>query len=74
MSRVRVISVGNSLGIVLPEEVIARLDVVQGDTLFLTDALDGYRLSTHDPVFEAQTVAARKIAKKRRSALRALKK
>ena len=41
----------------------------KGDTLYITETPDGYRLTPYDPAFEVQMAAARKIMKKRRAAL-----
>jgi putative addiction module antidote len=69
MIELKLTAIGNSVGVVLPKEALARLKVSKGDTLYITETPDGYRLTPHDPAFEAQMVAARKIMKKRRSAL-----
>lgn len=74
MIALKLTSIGNSLGVVLPREVTARLKIEKGDTLFLTEAADGYRLTPYDPEFESQMAVARKMMKKRRTALRALAK
>ncbi|MFG1184511.1 MULTISPECIES: AbrB/MazE/SpoVT family DNA-binding domain-containing protein [Xanthobacter] len=66
--------IGNSVGAVLPKEVLARLKVEQGDTLYLTETPDGYHLTPYEPEFEAEMEAARKIMKKRRNVLRELAK
>jgi putative addiction module antidote len=66
--------IGNSVGFVLPKEAAARLNVEKGDIVYLTEAPDGYRLSPYDPAFETQMLAAERIMKKRRNALRALAK
>lgn len=66
--------IGNSVGAVLPKEVLARLKVEQGDTLYLTETPDGYHLTPYEPEFEAQMESARKIMKKRRNVLRELAK
>ena len=66
--------IGNSLGVVLPKEAIAKLRLQKGDTLFLTESPDGFRLTSYNPEFEAQMLAARKIMKKRRVVLRKLAK
>lgn len=66
--------IGNSVGAVLPKEVLARLKVGQGDTLYLTESSDGYRLTPYDPEFEAQMDEARRIMKKRRNVLHELAK
>lgn len=67
-------AMGNSVGAVFSKEALARLKVGKGDTLFLTESPDGYRLTPYNPDFEAQMNAARAIMKKRRSALRELAK
>ena len=72
MIELKLTAIGNSVGVVLPKEALARLKVAEGDTLYITETPDGYRLTPHDPAFEAQMVAARKIMKKRRAALREL--
>lgn len=66
--------IGNSVGAVLPKEVLARLKVEQGDTLYLTETPDGYHLTPYEPEFEVQMEEARKIMKKRRNVLRELAK
>lgn len=66
--------IGNSVGVVLPKEVLARLKVEQGDTLYLTESPDGFRLTPHDPEFAAQLETARRVMKRRRAALRELAK
>jgi putative addiction module antidote len=66
--------IGNSVGVVLPKEVLARLKVEQGDTLYLTESPDGFRLTPHDPEFAEQLEAARAVMKRRRAALRELAK
>ena len=65
-------SIGNSVGVVLPKEALARLKLEKGDTVYLTEAPDGYRLTPYDPAFEEQMAEARRIMKARRAALREL--
>ena len=74
MIELKLTAVGNSLGVVLPKEALARLKLAKGDTIYLTDSPDGYRLTPYNPEFEAQMDVARKIMKKRRAALRELAK
>jgi putative addiction module antidote len=74
MIELKLTAIGNSLGVVLPKEALARLKVTKGDTLFITETPDGYRLTPYSPDFEAQMTAARKIMKRRRAALRELAK
>ena len=74
MVKLKVTTVGSSAGVVLPKEVLARLKLEKGDTLFLTEAPDGYRLTPYDPEFERQMDLARQVMRRRRNALRELAK
>ena len=74
MSVVKLTQIGNSVGVILPKEVLARLKVEKGDALYMTDAVDGITLSTYSPDFEAQMAEARRIMKKRRAVLHELAK
>lgn len=74
MHTLKITQIGNSLGVILPREVLAKLKLVKGDALHLTDAPDGLRLTPHDPAFAQQMDAARDIMKKRRAVLRELAK
>lgn len=67
-------SIGNSVGVVLPKDALARLKLEKGDVLYLTEAPDGYRLTPYNPEFDEQMAEARRIMKDRRAALRALAK
>ncbi len=66
--------VGNSVGATFPQEALTALGVHEGDTVFLTPAPDGFRLTPYDPSFERQMMLARKIMKQDRNLLRELAK
>ncbi|MEK4034599.1 AbrB/MazE/SpoVT family DNA-binding domain-containing protein [Methylocystis sp. IM3] len=70
----KVIRIGNSLGVVLPREIVADLAVEKGDRVFLTRSPEGYRLTKSDPEFERRVVLAKRIMSKRHNALRELSK
>jgi putative addiction module antidote len=70
----KVRKVGNSLGVLLPQEAAAALKVGEGDTLFLTQAKDGFRITPYDPEFERQMQVAQRVMRKNRNVLRALAK
>jgi putative addiction module antidote len=70
----KLIGIGNSVGVVLPKELLARLGVQKGDTLYAVEMPDGLRLTTADAEFEAQMKVARQIMKERRAVLRELAK
>lgn len=66
--------IGNSVGALIPQEALTALNVAEGDTLYLTKAPDGFRITPYDPVFEEQMKVAREIMKRDRNILRALAK
>jgi putative addiction module antidote len=70
----KIIRIGNSLGVVLPREIIADLNVEKGDRLYLTRSPEGYRITKSDPDFERRVALARRIMSKRHNALRELSK
>lgn len=72
---VKLIPVGNSTGVILPKDVLARLRIDRGDTLYLSEAADGsYRLTPYDPQFAEQMALAETIMREDRDILRALAK
>ena len=74
MFTLKLTQIGNSVGLILPKEVLAMLRVEKGDTLYMTEAPDGLRITPHSHEFEQQMAAARDIMKKRRAALHELAK
>ena len=74
MTTLKLTQIGNSVGIVLPKELLARLKLGKGDSVFVTEAAHGVTLTPYDPAFEAQMTAARGVMKKRRNVLRELAK
>ena len=74
MTALKLTQIGNSVGVILPKELLAKLGVGKGDTVYAIDTPDGVRLTTADPDFEVQMAVARQIMKKRRGVLRELAK
>ena len=74
MTTIKIRKVGNSLGVVLPKEMIARLRVTKGDSLFVQETVDGIRLTPYDPEFQQQLEIAKMVMREDRDALRALSK
>ncbi|NWG31361.1 MAG: AbrB/MazE/SpoVT family DNA-binding domain-containing protein [Rhodocyclaceae bacterium] len=66
--------IGNSVGVILPKEALAALQVGKGDSIFLTESPDGYRITSYDPEFAQQMSVAEDIMKRRRNVLRELAK
>ena len=74
MNTLKLAQIGNSVGVILPKELLAKLGVGKGDTIYAIDTPDGVRLTTADPAFEAQMDVARRIMKESRAVLRELAK
>ena len=75
MSALKITQIGNSVGVILPKEILAKMNLEKGDTVYLTEAANGgFNLSPYDDEFERQMEAARRIMKKRRNVLRELAK
>jgi putative addiction module antidote len=74
MHVLKLTQIGNSIGVILPKEVLANLKLGKGESLFLTETPEGYVVTPNDPVFEQQMSEAQRIMKKRRAALRELAK
>lgn len=74
MLALKLTAVGNSVGLVLPKEALSRLKVGKGDTVYLTESPEGFKITPYDPAFERQMEAADRVMKTRRNALRALAK
>lgn len=68
----KITSVGNSAGVILPKELLEKLRVSKGDTLFVTETPNGVELSPHDEQFARQMELAEKIMREDRDVLRKL--
>lgn len=74
MVKLKLTTIGSSVGVILPKEALARMKVGKGDSIFLTEEKDGFRVTPFDPEFERTMASARKVMKRRRNALRELAK
>lgn len=72
--RLKVTTVGNSTGVVLPKDLLTKLRVGKGDSLYATELPDGVKLTPYDEEFERQMGIAEDIMRKRRNLLRELAK
>lgn len=66
--------IGNSVGVILPKEVLARLKLEKGDVVHLTETPDGFALTPYDPAFEEQLAIGREFMREYRDTFRALAK
>lgn len=74
MSALKLTQIGNSVGVILPKEVLARLKVEKGDTLFLTEAANGVMLTPYDPDLEEQLKLGREFMREFRDTFHQLAK
>jgi putative addiction module antidote len=74
MIKVKVTPIGNSMGILLPKEALAKLKTGKGETLYLVDSPEGLLITPYQQNFEQQMKAAEKVMKKYRNALHELAK
>lgn len=70
--KLKITAIGNSAGIILPKELLARLRVGKGDELFAIETPDGVRLTAFDPELAAQMEMAEGIMREDRDVLHKL--
>ena len=74
MTALKITSVGNSAGVLLPKELLTKLRVGKGDLLHVVETPNGIELTPYDPEFDAQMSVAEKIMREDRDILRKLAK
>ena len=72
MGVLKLTTVGNSVGIILPKEILERLRVQKGDSLYVVETKQGIELTPYNPEFAAQMEAAERVMREDRDALRRL--
>ena len=70
--KLKITTIGNSAGVILPRELLARLRMEKGDELFALETPDGIRLTTYDPALAKQMEVAEAVMRKRRTLLHKL--
>ncbi len=70
--KLKITSIGNSAGVILPKELLARLRLEKGDELYAIETPDGMRLTAFDPTLAQQMEVAETVMRKRRSLLNKL--
>lgn len=70
--KLKVTTIGNSAGVILPKELLARLRLEKGDELFALETPDGIKLTTYDPELAKQMEVAESVMRKDRNVLRKL--
>lgn len=74
MHSLKLTQIGNSVGVILPKEILARLKLEKGDTVFVTDSPDGLRITPYDPSLAEQIEAGREFMRDFRDTFRELAK
>jgi putative addiction module antidote len=72
--KVKLTQIGNSVGLILPKEVLSAMHVEKGDSLTFTSAPDGFRVTPFDSDVDKQVKAGREFMREYRDTLRALAK
>ena len=70
--KLKITTVGNSAGVILPKELLARLRLEKGDELHALETPDGIRLTVYDPELAAQMEVAERVMREDRDLLRKL--
>lgn len=74
MYQLKIRRIGNSLGVTLPKEALAKLNVGEGEVLFLTETPEGFSVTPYSEKFEKAMNAFERTRKKYRNAFRELAK
>jgi putative addiction module antidote len=74
MTALKLTQIGNSVGVILPREVLARLKLEKGDTVFVTESAGGINLTPYDPDLEEQLKAGREFMREFRDTFHQLAK
>lgn len=72
MKTLKITTVGNSAGVILPKEILERLRVSKGDELYLVEEPDGFKLTPYNREFVEQMKAAEGIMREDRDVLKVL--
>lgn len=70
--KLKITTIGNSAGVILPKELLARLRLEKGDELYALETPGGIKLTTYDPQLAAQMEVAEKIMREDRQVLHKL--
>lgn len=68
----KITTIGNSIGIILSKEVLAKLRVEKGDQVYITETPSGVELTPYDQNFAEEMEAAKRVMRKNRDVLRRL--
>ena len=61
MHTLKLTQIGNSVGVILPKEMLAKLKLEKGQSVFVTETPDGFVLTPYDPALEEPIQAGRAV-------------
>ena len=70
--KLKITTIGNSAGVILPKELLARLRLSKGDELYALETPDGIRLTVFDPTLAEQMEVAEQVMREDRQVLHKL--
>lgn len=70
--KLRITTIGNSAGVILPKDLLDRLRLQKGDELYVLETPDGFRVTPYDPKLAAEMAVAERVMRKDRDLLRKL--
>jgi putative addiction module antidote len=74
MFALKLTQIGNSVGVILPREMLSRLKLEKGQSVFVTETPTGYTLTPYDPALAEQIEAGREFMREYRDTFHQLAK
>ena len=70
--KLKITTIGNSAGVILPKDLLARLRLGKGDELYALETPDGLKLTVFDPELAQQMEVAEQVMREDRHVLHKL--
>ncbi len=74
MHTLKLTQIGNSVGVILPKDALAKLKLQKGESVFLTECADGFILTPYDPALDEELNAGREFVREYRDTFHQLAK
>lgn len=74
MTALKLTQIGNSVGVILPKDLLSKLKLEKGDTVFVTEAANGLNFSPYDPSLEEELALGREFMREFRDTFHQLAK
>lgn len=74
MFTLKLTQIGNSVGVVLPKEMLARMKLEKGQSVYVTETPEGFVLTPYDPALVEQVEAGREFMRQYRDTFHQLAK